>query len=428
MSPGALPPRPPRRELRMPLQVGSSSSVDAVLLAGLLGNTFALAAAHLPGGGVVAWGATAAAGALLLAATAYTWSSLSGSRACDLVLGPAGIRIEGGPRHGLARRWTELDPARCRVENDRVQDTRDQPIRGRQLWIGLADGSDLLLAEVYQNLDRPPLYVAIDEIRGAYGLPPLADEERTVAAQAPPVRPAIGGVEELRCPSCGHAAPPVDAPVATCATCGAGIEVPLVLRERVRRSAERSALEVAADAASARLRAQPDARTTNRRLLLAVLAMGALPVAGGLAELALLRAGGGGACDTLALAVVVASLVCAVSSAIEPVFVSRVALRSCLSELGARRRAEDAQPCCRSCAALLPDGPPDGRVTCSWCGVQSLLVEDLRGWDGVTRQQTLEGLLEARDLALARARSSRRIFVGLAVIAAVAPLCFGDLR
>ncbi len=412
--------RRPSRPLRMPLLAGRTPAWDLVVLGSLGGNLVALVWAH----------ALVSADSLLLAAGAlsfvwliglvYVRDSLFGGRPADVVLDREGLRILGGSRDGLSLGWDALDASASTIENDVVKDAEGAPLRGVQLWLQRVDGARLLFGEVYQSGDRAPLYVLLDELRGAQGLPPLPPPSRSVEAVPLPSRAPVDDTELLRCARCGAAATPADAARVTCDRCDGPVPVPEALRARLRGHLEDRRRESEADAAWARLAAQPDAARANRRLLgLGVVQLG-LPVLGGLASHALLRAGPGGVGATIAIYFVVLGLGLALTARFERVVADRVALRSGLSELAARRGADgDARPCCRSCGAVLPLDRPGQLVRCPYCETDSLLVEDLRSFDGHRRDVTLQSILDARTAQAEEARGMGRVALGLASVAAI---------
>lgn len=411
-------------DLRMPLQIGRSALVEATFFCAAALGALSLAIAHMPDGEDAA---TVVTGALLLLALVWLWisrTSLVGSRASDLVLGPGGFRIDGGPRHGLHFRWSELDPHRCRVENDKVADPTGAPLRGNQLVLGTRDGRDVLAAETWQADDLEALYVAVDEIRAMHGLPPLPGDQRTRPQRAPDAPAAAPATDTtlLRCDRCGAAAVPADMPQVTCPMCQQAIAVP----DDVRR-------ELAAEAALADERArgmdlvrllldQPGAATTNRWLTLTMLVLFALPVATGLGFLELRLRGGGGGALAFGAWVACAAVCCIVYHLASPMLTRRVALRACLVELGARH--EDG-PRCRACGAALTDLPAGHTLArCPYCRCDNILGVDLRPWQNAEagRHGSLRQLLDERGTRLRGRWSDLLLCLVFAVIGGLGSL------
>lgn len=393
---------PLRGELRMPLQIGQSSLIEVAIVASLAFNTFALALAHVPGNDWVGVAVAAAIGVLTVVIATVSWRSVFGARASDLVLGPRGFRVEGGPRHGLALAWADLDPGRCRVENDRVPDPEGTPLRGRQLVLGTTDGRDVLAAEIWQTDDREALYVAIDEIRAVHDLPPLPAEDRAEepdpagAAGRPPTA-AIAGVDVLRCDGCGAAAVPADLSHVPCPMCQREIAVPDELRRQLAEEAGLVAERERAQALVRRLLAQPGAAATNVRLALVSVVLCAVPVLGGLAYAALRGRGGGSYGQAIGAWVGCAGLVTCLCVLASASLARRVALRACLVELGARH---DDGPRCRACGGALDDAASDRvLVRCAYCRCDNILGVDLRPWQQAeaSRHSNLRQLLAARS-------------------------------
>jgi hypothetical protein len=419
------PPRwPLQGPVRMPLQIGVTSLIDATI-ASAAGMTIAvLAVVHAADGDVLGL-AIAGVGVLVLGGLVWlSYGSMTGCRACDVVMDRDGLRIEGGPRHGLALRWAEIVAETGRVENDRVPDGEGKPIRGRQLRIGKVSGEDVLLAEIYQNDDRDAFYVVLDEIRAVHGLPALPPEERTEPVQAElAVETTVAVLGQLQCPTCGAAAPPRDASHVVCRHCNGHVEVPRALRRRLAADAKLATQRSVADTRLAEILEQPGAHVANRRLLVGALLVLAAPIPCGLLYAAL-RSDGASWWYALPLAIASVALVCLALAATSSPFVRRVALRSCLIELGARRREDDDRPACRGCGGLLPEIERAVVVVCSYCACENVLGIDLRPWQQAegTRQKTLSELLEKRREGMRNLRTNAVVCIVFAVIALAWPI------
>ncbi len=413
---------PLARELRIPLQIGISSLVEGAIDSGGGMTVAVLCFVHAGDEGVSGLLAPLGGVIVLVGLLAISRTGLVGSRASDLVLGADGVRVEGGPRHGLALAWTQIDPLRCRVENDKVQDKAGK-LRGRQLIVGTTDGKDTLLAEVWQSDDAPAFYVVIDEIRAVYGLPPLPEDERTSAPQAVEPAPALPTgevVEQLRCSACGAGLRPRDAVAIACERCGVTTAVAPAMRTRLE---QHQTIERDRKHASEMLRTileQRGAAAANRWLVLALALIFVVPMPCGLLYAAV-HERGGGLGWTIPVALLAMALVGAAAALTSHVFTRRIALRSCLVELGARRGADDDRPHCRACGGLLPDGTM--LVRCVYCDCENLLGHDLRRWQASVGEQrrTLAELLEKRRAVAAESRTNLVICLVIAAIAAAIP-------
>lgn len=410
--------------LRMPLQIGQSALADLCFISGLALNTLGLALANLPGSGPGYWIFVALVAAVAVWWLGLGWWAIRGARASDMVLGPAGFRVEGGPRNGLTLAWADLDPQRCRVENDHTPDAAGAPIRGRQLILGVHDKPDVLAAEVWQVDDRESLYVALDEIRAVHGLDPLPDDQRTAPQRAPgtpqpataatPATPAL-----LRCDRCGAAAVPADMAHVTCPMCQAQLAVPAELRTVI--AAEHA---LADERARGRelvraLLGQRGATATNVGLALVGLFLLTIPTLGSLAYWQIHLADRGHLGLVIAAWIACVSLCLAVLELGTGVLGRRIALRACLVDLGARRNAEG--PCCRACGATLADLTADSvLVRCRYCRADNVLGADLRPWQQAEagRVGSLRQLLSERE---ARSGFTPEV-IGCLVLAAFAGL------
>lgn len=413
---------PLRGELRMPLQIGQSSLIEIAIVSSLAFNTLALALAYVPGGGWTEIAIAAGIAALVIVVAVVSWGSMFGARASDIVLGPAGLRVEGGPRHGLTLAWTDLDPHRCRVENDRVPDAKNRALRGRQLLLGTTGGRDVLAAEIWQTDDRAALYVALDEIRAVHGLPPLPADQRTEEARGADAPPAasVAAVDILRCDRCGAVAVPEDMFEVNCPMCQQQIAVPADLRRRLADEVGLVAERERAQELVRRLLGQPGAAATNVRLALVGVVLSVIPFVCGLAYAALRAHGGGSTGQAVGAWIASAALVCAVCVIASNSLDRRIALRGCLVELGARH---DDGPRCRACGGALADAASDrALVRCPYCRCDNILGVDLRPWQQAeaSRHATLRQILRestSHDLA-----SNVGMCILVAVVAGVWPV------
>lgn len=406
-------------ELRMPLQIGHSALVEGAFAAGAAVNATALALAHVQGGGWLALVVALALVACTVLWIAGAWSSLSGCRASDLVLGPAGFRVEGGPHHRLALPWTDIVIDRCHVV-DGSKHLEGEPLRGHLLILGTTDGREHIVAEAYQEPDRDALRAALDEIRAVFGLAPVADAARHAP---PPAAPApVADVDVLRCSSCGASAAPADMSHVPCPMCQAKVAVPPAVRARLAGDAALAREAEAARPLIRRLLDQPGAAVTNRRLFAAHVVVFLVPLAGGLAYAALRQRGLDSSEYLVGSFLAVAALIVLVTVLATPMLARRVALRACLLDLGARH---DGGPRCRACGAALPDQHQSHvLVRCPWCRCDNILGVDLRPFQAAadSRRASLRGLLDQRRVRLGGVLGDALLCLLLAVAAGIWPV------
>lgn len=382
---------PLARPMRMPLQLGRSALVEAAVI-----GTLSLTATTL---GVLlvitTWfGGWALLGVAIVAAGGYLsvlgLTAVVSSRASDVVLSADGLRIEGGPHHGRALRWDELDPAQCAVEAP-----PEGKVQGHRLRAG-----DVLLAEVWQSDDLPALRVLVEDIRAVHGV-----VEADVADAAPP--PAVD-VTQLRCEACHAVIAPIDDARTTCRHCDAGVVVPEPIRALVRAAGKVTEQEARVGV----LLDQPGAGRANLTIALCAVPAIAAPIvalAGTLwlrahhaAGIGLGFAAWGGA---IALGFAITCL------GWLPI-TRRAALRSFLFELGARR--DGATFRCRTCSGGLPEpaGPHELLVRCVYCGSDHLLGVDPRPWQQHAhhRERSIAQVLDERRASLSASRWALAIF------------------
>jgi Zn finger protein HypA/HybF involved in hydrogenase expression len=397
----------------LPLQLGKSALVEAAITSTMCLTAVTVGLVVLPGAGTLGW----IVGVLLaLAGAVAAWWGVTGalgSRASDVVLGPDGLRIEGGPRRGLALRWEELVVERCRTENDRVPDGADKKVRGIQLLAATRDGRDVLLAEVWQAEDRPALRLLVDEIRAVYGLP-----AEVVEADAPAPPPSADQPAQLCCEACGASVPPVDADRTSCPHCAATVTVGAAIRTRLRGSAKIQAERVRARGQIAALLDQPGATRANLAIGLCAIAALAMPLVATLAYATLRAHHAAGAGVAIVAWLGAIALALAVTCLGWLPVTRRAALRACLLDLGARPGDDVGTSYrCRTCGGGLPAAtePHEIAIRCIYCGSDNLLGVDPRPWNEHAQRQrgSIEEILLARRASLG---SARWTFVVLAVI------------
>ena len=137
-------------------------------------------------------------------------------RACDVVIGPEGLRVEGGPAHGFTATWKSLAPP----EGMR---------RANGALVLRGDGGRWLELPLPPDEDERASIEALEATIGA----------RASAGLAPAPRRDPAGI--LRCPGCGAALPPADAAELACRHCATRVAMPADLVAKVRAAASVSA-------------------------------------------------------------------------------------------------------------------------------------------------------------------------------------------
>lgn len=150
-----------------------------------------------------------------------TWRT----RATDLLVGPDGLTVLGGPSSGASVPFAAIDPDRTgirEVPSMRATINGETTI-GQRMVLGLRDGSEVSLGI---SIDR-------DEQLSFAGLATTILE-----AIAPPAAlPAEGPATVVRCPGCGAPAQPADAATVGCWRCERTVAIDAPIRERVRAAA-----------------------------------------------------------------------------------------------------------------------------------------------------------------------------------------------
>ncbi len=420
-----------RRRVRLPLQVGVSSlwgltGAAATLLPAVamsvVGIVFYLSdertqRSYPPWVQAVALASLSAI--LLLPYALGRATSALRERPSDVLLSAEGLRVDGGSFDGLFLTWESIDAGASRIEVEHRKGRSlariamnlpsfmayvilgtclavpiwliDSTIaRGKlaagiqrvfsrligpgvyDLWrleVATDDGGHVLLATAERPLDRDSLQALLDSIRGlaSLGTNPTADD-----------KPVPRDIEVLRCPACGAPAAPKDAGTVPCAYCGATIDVPQELRERL------EALSAIAErpgivAMVQRLLEQPGARVVSARMLVgAVVMFLAWPIAFGVA--AWLQAGQVLVLQnaTLLAAFAIAAIL-GVHLALRAGLTDRQALRLVTLDLGARPPPRpDAPPECHACGAPLAVGDDQLVARCVYCSTDNVIGIDVR--------------------------------------------------
>lgn len=267
------------------------------------------------------------------------------SRATDVFVDEAGVRVSGGRANGWSSTWKALNPGQIRVEtnpNMRVTINGQTTIEQR-----------LVVGDVVLGASTDP-----DEQVSFEALRQLLRD----GARREPADPVTERTLVLHCPACGAPVAPLDAETTPCWRCDARVIMPDTLRDRVRTGAvldtTRSQLLRDLD----RVLNQPSALVANRWLAASLFA----PY---LSPLFLC-----GASQFWVTWIALATAVVQVSNL-------QVARRRAFARLAvvfsARPSTHPGAPLhCRTCDGPLPDAV-EPLVRCPWCEADNLRVMPL---------------------------------------------------
>lgn len=374
--------------LRQPLTSGASSLARwarlGAALPGLAAIGFAVQAGSRGSTAGLALGLTTG---VVLLVPALLAPFASSEPASDLIFEPAGLRVVGGPHHGLALRWEELDPGGVELVEAREKRVTvalmlahllflvastflaDRPEAApydgdltARLHLRTRDGRRFLLARGVEDDELESLRALHEALLGRIE-PPAGDD-------APPTA--------VRCPACAAPARPADQPTVRCAFCAEPVPMPDALRRRLTDHRALAAERRAAEALCTRLTRLPSARraTFVSRAAFLVVALVSL-IAGAL--FALLIAAD--AADTFALGLLAfasGALVLFAWRFAARLVIDRRALGAVGALFGARAPSREGEGWgCRSCGAPLPAGEALV-LRCAYCDTESVPGLDAR--------------------------------------------------
>jgi hypothetical protein len=184
------------------------------------------------------------------------------TRATDVLLGPAGLRFEGGPLAGQRIAWADLDVDRCRIETDDTVSVRTNDRTTYLQRLVLSRGGEAVVAATSTDDDEQASLAALLEI--------LRSKQEIIAD--------VGPAEVVRCTACGSAASPADRAEVACWRCGASVPMPGAVRKRLHDAANVDHLR---DGVAPRIRAlvdQPRARAANAWFLASMLVWYVVPL------------------------------------------------------------------------------------------------------------------------------------------------------
>lgn len=305
-------------------------------------------------------------------------------RASDLLLGPAGCEIRGGPLHGVQHRWEDLAPEFCRLQHQSPGATDPQEgavtliIQGEVAAISCDAAEDRSLESIVQTL------------HGVADRSPAPAEPRQL--------------QVVCCPRCGAPVPPRES--AACPYCGSAVALPAKVLLQLRALAAHDRDRSSAERLLRRVLRQPPAWSTNALLVLLLPPLVlSWPVAGAVFDefyqsrhilrpyhgLALAMAA---LCGNLALQFLLRARVAA-----------RAAVRIIATHFAALPPAQPgASPGCRVCAAPLVPVPGRLLLLCVYCGAEN--VTGLNLVPVAARQAAQAGAL--REALVERLRVRRR--------------------
>jgi hypothetical protein len=280
-------------------------------------------------------------------------------RASDLLLGPTGCEIRGGPLHGIGHRFddAELAGGLCRLEFQAPAADDILPEDTATLYI---QGEVAAMSQ--DPAENLSLQAICDTLQGA------------VAIAAPDAVPA--GVPRrlavVHCRGCGAAVPPREA--SACPYCAHPLALPEPVRQQLRAQASRNRDRADSERLLRRLLRQPSAWRVNALtvLLLPPLLL-SWPVAGAVFDefyqgRHLLRPHHG-----LALAAAALSGNLALQFLLRAQIAIRAAVRIIATHFAARPPAHrGAAPECRLCGAPLAEEPGQLLVLCFYCGAENV--------------------------------------------------------
>jgi len=397
-------------ELRLPLQVGTSSLLGfAHASAAFLPGFFLIGSIAIPAM-VAPWDDALAVYPHLIMPYVFAFSFGLGmiaysrkhfrlafsERPSDILLGPNGFRIEGGPRNGFQARWADIEAVKVVGRHEKLEILEgDDDKKKENFWrllVELRDGDTVQLGSAEDPKERESLEALRDSIRASIKRSAAPAE----AAKAEPKAP-------LQCHGCGAPIVPAETETVPCKYCGTQARIPDDVRARIHAASSRDANQKKSEKLVEKLVNQPGAlRTSFFVFLAAIPSMLAWPAAllgcAVLYALCYLRFWNG-----LLLAIATIGVIAALYYLVRGQLTDRQALR--LLTLGFAARAPKVAGGahhCRKCNG--PLAPPPGSVLahCAYCGVENVLGLDARGEAKESEKQA-----SSLDEALFRRQSER---------------------
>jgi hypothetical protein len=366
--------------MRLPLQTGS----QAILGAAVGSVCIALAVPPLVFGlfllpaGFWLLFVSAFAGYLGVSFIRDAWRA----RPSDIELDAVGLRVVGGPKHGLAIAWERVKA--CKL------DRKEEYGTGLLVTVG---GKEELLATTMDEDEE----ASLDAVRRTL----LVLRDRT---PPPPPEPTTES-QVLACTKCGAMAAPAAAARVVCDFCGTPIDMPAAIREKVSTSARltKSRRTIERHASWFLRSTLSRARWAMVPTCLAVAAWLVALVVG----VAMYGRGSSSAWGCLFLVIALGSLAPGVTALFGAVLIGRQAAPVLALNLGARPPVKPGQPqLCRCCGGPLAT-PAVGVVTqCIFCDADNVLGFSLGREAASAARQA--GLLENTVTRTQRARAKWR--------------------
>ncbi len=347
----------------------------------------------------------------------------------DLWLDDLGLRVEGGPHHGLALPWGDLDPQGLELVETREKRLTVAVVVGHlflfllslianqpevprvegdpvaRLWIRTRSGNRVLLARGVEQ----------DEIESLRGL-----TEALRSRLASTIRMDDAPPTALCCDSCKAPVRPSEEPVVSCAFCHHPVTMPEALRQRLTAHRTLAVTRHKVQALVARLVNLPSARRASlvSKGVFATVVLLSAVLGAAVVLLAL-----GDAVDAFALGALVFAVGLLVAAAFKfgvRLVMDRRALGTLGAWFGARapRREGDAWGC-RGCGAPLPEAQ-GALVRCTYCDMESVTGIDARLALAPLQQQHAALEEHVENHARRRASADRSlVFVSLGAIISI---------
>jgi hypothetical protein len=435
--------------IRLPLQIGTSAlwslartsaGFPGLVLLGL-GIWLMIKLIGEKSGLLLGFVVAAAGGALVFYAVVHARLAMK-ERPSDVLLDARGLRIEGGPRHGLSLQWTEIEPGRCQIRNEveerlalwriivnmplvaitlaseggsdiTINPMTKTPIT--RFFIAKRGEAPILFAEGDLPIEQTSLQTLADTIRSPrwYGEQP--GKQKGVRQDRPPAQSTI------HCTKCGAPVAPTAEHVVGCRFCGAAVAIREEVRQRVEAAAVLASTRRSGMAQLERLLvSQPSASFAGATMWLAALPiLVAWPIAGALvlwdAYYSTFTVARGASLMVLPLLLTFGAFLQARGR-----LTDRFALHAVVVGFGARDPERPGEPYrCRACQAALPDVQGTPVVHCLYCNQANVLGLDLRGEarDAAEEQKSLESALRDRSRERWLWRFASLVSIGLFVAA-----------
>lgn len=296
-------------------------------------------------------------------------------RANDLIADQVGLASTGGRLGRRSFAWAEIADSEAENDTSDRYGTKQNERIALVLRIVLASGDNVELARAVDPDEQHSLLVVRDAIRHALGKD---------GAPTPTGTPSV-----VACSRCGGAVAPSSAVRTACPYCGAPVEMPELVRQRVTASAAIDAAHVGQDLIVHRLIAQPGPRLVNVLLLAASVAyLTGVPIM----VVGIVQAIRGSLPWAVALVALGAMVI--LRGWARRAVVDRAALRGMTTGFGARPPQRPNAPySCRGCGAPLRDidaGDERAVVRCAFCGVENVLGFGIFAAAGVAGQTRAE--------------------------------------